>query len=118
MNKLSPHPSRDKFTITKDGAEVSQPWNRWFEEVRTKLNDLIAPAAGVVSTLWSSIDKSGSNLTDLETRNHNDLNSLNSGDYRHLKEVEKTELIGGENTELHHHNSDRIYSRNSAIMRI
>ena len=37
--------------------------------------------------LWGSIDKSGSNLTDLETRNHNDLQALQGGttsEYYHV----------------------------------
>lgn len=48
-------------------------------------------AAGELA--WSLIDKTGSNLTDIETRNHNDLQSFDggtAGEYYHLTSVEYT----------------------------
>ncbi len=43
--------------------------------------------------LWPSIDTSGSNLTDIETRNHNDLQNLDAEDYHHLTAAEYAEIV-------------------------
>jgi hypothetical protein len=115
MDKLSPHPSRDKWPVANNGAEVSQPWNRWFEEVRTKVNLIIAPPTSAVSLSWSSINKSGSNLTSIETRNHYDLQNINSAEFAHLTQENANSLTSTADTNLHFHNADRIYARNSAI---
>ncbi len=53
--------------------------------------------------LWSSLDFSGSNLTDLQTRDHNDLQNLNAGDYVHLTAANHTDLTDGSATTLHKH---------------
>lgn len=53
--------------------------------------------------LLSSLDFSGSNLTDLQTRNHNDLQNLNAGDYVHLTAANHTDLTDGGATTLHKH---------------
>lgn len=118
MDKISPHPSRDKWAIEKDGAVVSQPWNRWFEDVRSRLNTLVTAAASTTATLWSTIDKAGSNITDIETRNHADLQNINSSSYTHLSQLQAADLIGSGSTELHYHLKDRIHARNSSIGRI
>lgn len=44
----------------------------------------ISASAGIA---WSLVDKTGSNLTDIQTRNHNDLQNIQGGssaDYNHL----------------------------------
>jgi hypothetical protein len=118
MDKLSPHPSRDKWTVTKDGAEITRPWSRYFEELNAKLNALISPAvvAGTTSTtLWSDVDKSGSSLVEIEIRNHEDLQNLNTDDYTHLSASAAAELTSTTNTALHYHTADRIYASNYTI---
>jgi len=102
MSDLGPHPSRDKWTVTKEGAEVPQPWNRWFEDLRKRVNTVISDTA---SLAWASINKSGSNLVDLETKNHADLDNLNTAGYTHLTANQASELTGGGDTTLHTHSS-------------
>lgn len=53
--------------------------------------------------LWGAIGFSGSDLTDIETRNHNDLQNLNAGNYRHLTETQYNDLTDGGATTLHTH---------------
>lgn len=55
-------------------------FNRWLILLRKRVD-----SAGQI--LWSALDFSGSNLTDLETRNHNDLQNIQggaTGDHQHL----------------------------------
>jgi TRAP-type mannitol/chloroaromatic compound transport system substrate-binding protein len=109
MDKLSPHPSRDKWPVTNNGADVPQPWNRWFDDLRTKLNALIQTASDTATI---------SNITEIETRNHEDLQNLNTDSYSHLTSSQAVELTGASNTELHYHKLDRIYARNCSIGRV
>jgi len=53
--------------------------------------------------LWSGLSFTGSNLTDIETRNHNDLQNLDAGDYKHLTAANYTDLTDGGQTTLHTH---------------
>jgi hypothetical protein len=53
--------------------------------------------------LWGSIDTSGSNLTDITTRNHVDLQNHNTTDYYHLTQANHTDLTDGGATTLHKH---------------
>lgn len=56
--------------------------------------------------LWSYLDFTGSNLTDLATRNHNDLQSIAGGasnDYSHLTAAQLTDLTDAGATTLHKH---------------
>lgn len=67
-------------------ASILRDWNN-------KLRDIINKTQTNLS--WSSINKSGSNLADLETRNHEDLNNLQggiSGEYYHLTQAEHTKI--------------------------
>jgi hypothetical protein len=52
---------------------------------------------------WSVVDKTGSNLTDIETRNHADLQNLNTASYTHLTATNHTDLTDGGATTLHKH---------------
>ncbi len=57
----------------------------WFR----KLRNFVTDASGLIP--WTSISKTGSNLTDLVTRNHNSLQNISggaAGDYYHLKQTE------------------------------
>lgn len=53
--------------------------------------------------LWTVIDKTGSNLTDIATRNHVDLQNHNTTDYYHLTQANHTDLTDGGATTLHKH---------------
>lgn len=61
---LSPSP-REPLINLKNGR-VSAAWLFWLSQ----LQRMLSTAARVA---WALVDKVGSNLTDLETRNHNDL---------------------------------------------
>lgn len=55
--------------------------------------------------LWSSLSFTGSNLTDIQTRNHADLQNLNTASYTHLTAANASLLTGGGSTTLHTHPS-------------
>lgn len=63
--------------------------------------------------LWTSISFTGSNLTDVETRNHNDLQNLDAGDYRHFTAANHTDLTDGNDSTLHYHATDRDRANHS-----
>ena len=55
---------------------------------------------------WGKVNKTGSSLTDIATRNHNDLQSIQggaSGEYYHLTQSQLSGLTGGGSTSLHLH---------------
>jgi hypothetical protein len=75
---LPPHPPTGNSTF-----------DRWLILLRKRIN-----SAGQI--LWAYLDFSGSNLTDLETRNHNDLQTLQggtAGEYYHLTKVERERAL-------------------------
>lgn len=56
--------------------------------------------------LWSYLSFTGSNLTDIETRNHNDLQNIAGGasnDYSHLTAAQLTDLTDAGESSLHYH---------------
>lgn len=53
--------------------------------------------------LWSSLSFTGSNLTDIATRNHADLQNLDTASYTHLTAANATDLTDGGTTTLHRH---------------
>ena len=57
--------------------------------------------------LWSQIDFTGSNLTDLATRNHADLQNINTASYTHLTATNHTDLTDAGDSTLHYHATDR-----------
>jgi hypothetical protein len=66
-------------------------WNDWYEKVRDLINN------GLISVLWSNINFSGSNLTDLASRAHNNLQSIqggSAGEYNHLNNLQHSRVIG------------------------
>jgi len=68
----------------------SSYWNDWYEKIRTLIN------SGTISQLWSSIDFTASNITDIVTRAHNNLQSFQggtAGEYYHLTSAQNT-LVG------------------------
>jgi len=67
-------------------------WNDWVEKLRTLVN------SGTISQLWSSIDFTASNITDIVTRNHNNLQSFQggtAGEYYHLTAAQHAALGAG-----------------------
>lgn len=97
---ISPPPSREKLPISGNYAEMPRAWLKWFTDISTQ----VGTAATVT---WQSISKTGSNLADLETRNHSALQNLNTADYAHLYLADRDNLVGGADTVLHYHASDR-----------
>lgn len=92
-------------------------------EVRTDwLNRLRSAILNISSSItWSVLDKTGSNLIDIETKSHNDLDNLqggSTGQRYHLTSTQSSAIASfnatqwtdltdsGENT-LHYHDSDR-----------
>jgi len=88
---ISPPPYRDKDL-------TGQSWQKWFASITDALKTTAATL-----TSWSSVNKSGSNLTDIETRRHDDLQNLNTPTHTHLTASQYTELTGGGSTSLHGH---------------
>ena len=79
--KLPPPPQQNDL----QGAS----WQDWFFKLQKAFT-----TAG--STLWSAIDFTGSNLTDIQTRNHNDLQNIQGGtttERYHLTASQQTGLI-------------------------
>lgn len=65
-------------------AQGASQWASWYREV----NVLVAGAF-----LWTNFDFTGSNLTDLVTRNHNDLQTIQGGtaaERYHLTQAEQS----------------------------
>lgn len=73
---------------------------RQWELVYRKLTEAAA-------LIWSQIDLTGSNLTDLVTRNHADLQNINTATYTHLSATNATDLTDSGASTLHYHTSDR-----------
>ena len=66
----------------------------WYLKLRTLLNS-------VNSVAWAVIDKAGSNLTDIQTRNHNDLQNVQggvAGERNHLSNAQLTEATSARAT--------------------
>jgi hypothetical protein len=62
---------------------------------------------------WNSVSKTGSNLTDLVTRNHSDLQNINSTTYSHLTSAQLTDLTDSGDSSLHYHATDRDRANHS-----
>jgi len=90
---ISPPPYRDKDLTSKS-------WQKWFASIPDAFK-----AAATAAISWASISKTGSKLTDIETRNHEDLQNLNTANHYHLTASQYTGLTGGLATSLHTHNN-------------
>jgi hypothetical protein len=73
---------------------------RQWEQVYRKITALL----GIE---WGQVSKSGSNLTDITTRNHADLQNINTATYTHLTETNHTDLTDSGDSALHYHDTDR-----------
>ena len=87
---IPPPPTAEDKTFTQD----------WYIRVRNAVNKLGS------SITWAFLDKTGSNLTDIVTRNHSDLQNIQGGTH-HLSSTDYTDLTDGGNTSLHYHSADR-----------
>lgn len=85
-------------------AQPPRKDDRSFDDWMYRLWKRIASTAGLA---WSLIDKTGSNITDIETRNHADLQNINTATYTHLSATHATDLTDGGDSALHFHSSDR-----------
>lgn len=108
MSNLSPPPGREKYPVHQDQggsywAEVPFAWLKWFASVQA----LLAPVALGGLLLWKSISKVGSDITDLETRNHDSLQNIDTAAHTHLSATNATDLTDGGASILHYHASDR-----------
>jgi len=90
QNPLGPPPNVDQ----------QLPFNRWMRLMYERI-----VRAGQI--LWSQLDFTGSNLTDLATRNHADLQNINTASYTHLSATNHTDLTDGGDSTLHYHATDR-----------
>ena len=75
-----------------------------FDDWMFRLWKRISDTAGIA---WALVDKTGSNLTDIETRNHADLQNINTASYTHLTSTNHTDLTDGGDSTLHYHATDR-----------
>ena len=91
QNPLGPPPNVDQ----------AHTFNRW---MRLMYQRIIASG----QILWSQIDFTLSNLTDIATRNHTDLQNLNTASYTHLTDTNHTDLTDGGDSTLHYHAADRL----------
>jgi len=107
MSNLPPPPYREK-DIT------SQPWQKWF----ASLQSLLSPIASGAGLSWASMNKSGSNIADLQFRSHTSLQDINTASAFHLSETNHTQLTGNQSNDLHYHNSDRNLANASGIARV
>ncbi len=80
---------------------ISRFMKDWLDKFRRSL------ATYSAAIPWGDVDKTGSNLTDIETRNHADLQNLNTASYTHLTAVNHTDLTDAGDTTLHYHSADR-----------
>ena len=78
--------------------QTGQPIDGWLFLLWKRLT-----ATGQI--LWSGLSFTGSNLTDIETRNHADLQNLNTASYTHLTAAQATGLTDGGSTTLHTHSA-------------
>jgi len=79
-------------------------WSNWYVAVKDGINNLRNDLK------WINLDFTGSNLTDIETRNHNDLQSINGGsstERYHLTAAQHTDLTDAGDSTSHYHASDR-----------
>jgi hypothetical protein len=81
-------------------------WLDWYNKLYKYVN-----TAGTF--LWGNINFSGSNITDIQTRQHNSLQSFQggtSGEYFHLTQSEHDGLTNGGSTALHTHAHNSLSS--------
>lgn len=88
MNNLPPPPIREQ-------NQNSLVWQVWYRKISEFLSTNSFP--------WTFVSKIGSNLTDIETREHAALQSVLGSGSHHLSETEHTDLTDGGNTVLHKH---------------
>lgn len=87
--------------LNDSSNKLSRVWHMWYDNLRRFLAD----TTGLIP--WTSINKAGSNLTEITTRNHADLQNINTATYTHLTAVDHTDLTDAGDSALHFHSSDR-----------
>lgn len=94
-------------------AIVPIPRTSNFRELEKWRNDLLRfvtdISTGTANSIpWVTVNKAGSNLNEIETRNHNDLQNLDSGNFQHLTLIEHNGLVLGAETDLHTHDHTKL----------
>lgn len=83
----------------------SQIWGVWYNQIKDVINRIGD------SFSWSLLNFTGSNITDIVTRNHNDLQNIQGGgvaEHYHLTSAEQSGLTSGVSTTLHKHPASGI----------
>lgn len=80
----------------------------WFYKLQKYLGDLVIA--------FVDLDFTGSNITSIETRNHEDLQNLNTANYTHLTATQATDLTDGGDSTLHFHASDRALANATGVL--
>lgn len=99
-----------KLVPPQNTVNPSDPSFRlWFFQITDFINNLF----------FINLNFTGSDITSIETRNHNDLQNFDGGtdgEYYHLTNTEFLDLTAGENTTLHFHDADRDLANASGIL--
>lgn len=69
----------------------SYAWDEWYRQLAA----YVAGSGGLIA--WNAVSKTGANITDIPTRNHNNLQNIQggtSGEFYHLTEAYSTGLQG------------------------
>lgn len=107
MSNLFPPPERET-------NHSSQSWIKW----RSAIYSLVSSISTGGLIAWSAISKTGSNLTELDTRNHSDLQNINTASYTHLTDTQAEDLTDAGDSALHYHASDRTYADNAVTTHV
>ena len=94
------------FRISPPPVATNDPsiWAVWYTQVKDVINRIGE------SFSWTLLNFTGSNLTDIETRNHNDLLNSQGGNATqqyHLTLAQHTDLTDAGDSTSHYHASDR-----------
>lgn len=72
-----------------DLKQMPLGYQMWYQRIRDYTNSLSS------SILWSDINKAGSNITDIVSRDHNNLTNIfggNTSDYYHITQAQQTSI--------------------------
>lgn len=70
-----PQPPRSPLDPTR--PESTAIWRRWFEDITKAIRDVFSEGTSNANMFsWGTVNKSGSDVADIEIRNHNDLQNI------------------------------------------
>jgi hypothetical protein len=79
----------------RESNQTAFVWQTWYRKISEFLSSNSLP--------WSFVNKTGSSLSDIETRPHSALQSILGSGAHHLSETQHTDLTDAGNTILHKH---------------